>query len=88
MHLMVERVFKETQIEEMLLAYPEANRFFLEKGMRCLQCGEPYWGSVESFLNEQGMDPAGMVRFIKELNAYLFGKKEAPPERPGKASSQ
>ena len=72
----------------MLLVYPGANRFFLERGLPGLQCGEPYWGSVENFLNEQGLDPEELARFIKELNAYLFGKKEAPSERPGKASSR
>ena len=72
---MVKKVLNETPIEEMLLEHPGANRYFLERGMRCLQCGEPYWGPVASFLKEQGMNPPGIAKFLEGLNAFLAGEE-------------
>jgi hypothetical protein len=53
----------QISIEELLERYPKANEFFLEKGFRCLRCGEPFWGSIEKFLKSS--------RFTGDVNALL-----------------
>lgn len=53
----------QTSVAELLEQYPQANEFFLEKGFRCLRCGEPFWGSIEKFLKSS--------RFTGDINALL-----------------
>ena len=77
---MVKKVLNETPIEEMLLEHPGANRYFLDRGMRCLQCGEPFWGSVENFLKEQEIDPPGIAKFLEGLNTFLADEEGNVPE--------
>ena len=49
-------ITRDMFVEDMLIDYPESNQFFLDKGLRCLKCGEAYWGSVEEFLEESKVD--------------------------------
>ncbi len=62
---MKEKITLEMFVEDLLGDYSEANRFFLERGMRCLKCGEPYWGSLAEFLKENGVE--NMDEFVEEL---------------------
>jgi len=67
----METADKDTLIEELLVEHPEANRFFLDIGLRCLQCGEPYWGSVADFLAENHITGQDADRVIAGLNTFL-----------------
>ena len=80
-------VTREMFVEDMLADYPESNQFFLDKGLRCLKCGEPYWGSVEEFLEESNVeDIDGM---IAELNEMLKNKgRDKPLEVPTKIETK
>ena len=62
-------VTREMFVEDMLLDYPRSNQFFLDKGLRCLKCGEAYWGSVGQFLEESSVEKIDDM--IEELNTML-----------------
>ncbi|NIR53173.1 DUF1858 domain-containing protein, partial [candidate division KSB1 bacterium] len=38
---------KDTTIEELVRAHPESVRYLMEKGIKCIACGEPIWGTLE-----------------------------------------
>jgi hypothetical protein len=60
----------QTIIEELIDRYPKANDFFLEKGFRCIRCGEPFWGSIEKFLKSSRFT-GDINLLLDELRAYL-----------------
>lgn len=67
------KVSPDMQVEELVEAFPEAVRFLTRRGLRCIRCGEPVWGTLEEFLLSEGVeDPQEL---IEELNAYIQGRR-------------
>lgn len=74
------REFTETvTIEDLLDEAPEANSFLIERGLPCLVCGEPFWGTLGDLARRNGIeDIDGLVR---DMNVFLSGRraKEVTP---------
>jgi methionine synthase II (cobalamin-independent) len=64
-------ITRDTTIEELVNLLPAAVRYLMEKGIRCIACGEPIWGTVESAAREKGFDDEGIDRIVAELNELL-----------------
>jgi methionine synthase II (cobalamin-independent) len=62
------KVDKEIQIEDLAKIIPESVTYLMEKGIRCLRCGEPIWGTLERAAKEKGFDDSNIEKFIYELN--------------------
>jgi len=45
---MEQKITKDIYIEDLVELFPSAVTYLMEKGIRCLQCGEPIWGTLES----------------------------------------
>jgi methionine synthase II (cobalamin-independent) len=70
----VQKINLKTQIEDIATEYPEAVGFLIRRGVRCIRCGEPVWGTLGELLEETGIeDPEALV---DELNAYLQKQRE------------
>jgi hybrid cluster-associated redox disulfide protein len=65
------RITGDITIEELIAQYPASVRFLLQKGIRCLECGEPIWGTLADAARERGYDEAGIERLVRELNEWL-----------------
>ena len=52
-------------IEDLLERYPGINAFLRERGVVCIQCGEPVWGTLREQAQAKGLDVDALVR---ELN--------------------
>ena len=63
-----EYVKASDDVETVLDKYPSAVKFFSDKNIVCVQCGEPVWGSVKDII-EVKYDNVDEI--IKELNEYL-----------------
>lgn len=59
---------KDITIEQLVTQMPEAVRFLMKKGIRCIACGEPVWGTLADAAREKGFDDAAIERFVAELN--------------------
>ena len=59
----------ETPIEDLATAHPEAVGFLIRRGVRCIRCGEPVWGTLGELLEETGIENPDAL--VIELNAYL-----------------
>lgn len=70
----MKKINKEIEIEELVKILPEAVTYLMEKGIRCLRCGEPIWGSLENAAKEKGFSDTEIENFTNELN-QLFNKK-------------
>jgi iron-sulfur cluster repair protein YtfE (RIC family) len=62
------RIERSTWIEELVRERPGAVRFLREKGIRCLACGEPIWGSLEEAAREKGFTDPQIDELVRELN--------------------
>lgn len=62
------QITKETYIEELVEEYPGTVSYLMNKGIRCLVCGEPSWGTIESAAKEKGFSDEEIVGFVNEMN--------------------
>jgi len=59
---------KTISIEELIQRIPSSVRFLSEKGIRCIVCGEPIWGTLEEAALEKGLTPEEIDAVVEELN--------------------
>ena len=62
------KITKEIEIEDLVQLAPKAVVYLREKGIRCLRCGEPIWGSLENAAIEKGFSEKEIDKFVEELN--------------------
>lgn len=63
-----QKITKETEIEDLVKIIPNSVIYLMEQGIRCLRCGEPIWGSLESAAKEKGFSDAEITKFVLEIN--------------------
>ncbi len=66
---------KNILIEDLVTRLPRAVGYLMKKNIKCLACGEPIWGTLESAAREKGFSSDQIDAFVKELNAL----SNAPP---------
>ena len=65
------KVTKKIWIEDLLEIHPQAQQFLSKKGIVCIKCGEPVWGSLQEQMQEKGFSDTDMDKIIRELNEFL-----------------
>ena len=61
-------ITKDILIEELVDNYPFSVRYLMEKGIRCIMCGEPIWGTLEEVAKEKDFDDKTIEAFVSEMN--------------------
>jgi len=61
-------ISKEITIEELVEQVPASVRYLSEKGIKCIACGEPIWGTLEDAAKEKGFSDEQLEVFVKEIN--------------------
>ena len=75
-------ITKDILIEELVNNYPFSVRYLMEKGIRCIMCGEPIWGTLEEAAQEKDFSGADIENFVKEMRQLAdTAKDEAAPEK-------
>ena len=59
---------KDILIEDLVREYPDSVHFLMEKGIKCIACGEPIWGTLEDAAVEKGFTAAQIEALVAELN--------------------
>ena len=62
------KITKDIENEELVDVLPDAVVYLMEQGIRCLRCGEPIWGTLESAAKEKGFNDKDIERFVNDLN--------------------
>lgn len=62
---------KSITIEELVSDYPDSVKYLMDKGIRCIKCGEPIWGNFESVCKEKGFSDSDIDLFVSELNDLI-----------------
>ena len=64
------RVTAAANVEELVTAHPQAASFLAERGIVCIRCGEPYWGTLRQLAAAKGLE--GQIdAIVAELKTYL-----------------
>ena len=61
-------ISKDIEIEDLVKDLPKSVSYLREKGIRCLRCGEPVWGTLEDAAKEKGFNEEQIEVFVKELS--------------------
>lgn len=67
-------ITKQIEIEELVKILPEAVAYLSDKGIRCLRCGEPIWGTLENAALEKGFEQKEISNFVDEINQLIMCK--------------
>ena len=59
---------KDTTIEDLITLIPKSVTYLREKGIRCIMCGEPVWGTLETAAKEKGFGDEDIAKFVREIN--------------------
>lgn len=65
---------KNVLIEDLVREFPPAVRYLQQQNIKCLECGEPIWGTLEEAAREKGYDDEDISRFVRELNEMAAGE--------------
>ena len=68
------RISKDIEIEDLVKVLPQSVSYLREKGIRCLRCGEPIWGTLKEAAAEKGFSENDVDNFVEELNSHLDKK--------------
>ena len=68
------KVTMDMQVEDLVEAFPEAVRFLTKSGLRCIRCGEPVWGTLEEFLQSEGVE--NPEKLVEEMNACIKERRK------------
>ena len=58
----------EITVEELVEEYPAAVGFLAERGIVCLRCGEPLWGTLADIIEAKNL---GVAETIADLEKHL-----------------
>ncbi len=61
-------ITKNTSIEELIETHNFAVKYLADKGIRCVVCGEPIWGTLEDACKEKAFDDTQIQTFVTEMN--------------------
>jgi len=61
-------ITNSTTIEDLVEKVPTAIYYLSKKGIRCVICGEPIWGTIEEVAKEKGFNENEIDQFIRDLN--------------------
>lgn len=65
------RINKNTTIEDIVSHYPHLVRVLMEKGITCIACGQPVWGTLEENAREKGLSDQEIDDLVDELNRMV-----------------
>ena len=60
-------ITKKITIEELIEIIPESVKYLSQKGIRCIACGEPIWGTLEEAAKEKNFSDEDIEGFVREL---------------------
>jgi len=63
------KISKDITIEELIETVPASVKYLMEKGIKCIACGEPIWGTLEEAAKEKGFSNSEINRFISEMQS-------------------
>jgi hypothetical protein len=67
-------IHEDMLIEDLVREFPPAVRYLQQQKIKCLECGEPIWGTLAEAAKQKGYNDEDIVRFVRELNEMAEAK--------------
>jgi methionine synthase II (cobalamin-independent) len=67
---MAMKITRDISIEDLVDNVPQAVKYLMQEGIKCIECGEPIWGTLEDAAKEKGYGDKDIDRFVKDLQAF------------------
>lgn len=64
-------ITKDIQIEDLVEQVPESVAFLRQKGIVCVVCGEPVWGTLNEIAKQKKITDEDIEQIVNELNLML-----------------
>ncbi len=61
-------ITKDITIEDLVEDYPFAEEYLRVRGIKCIRCGEPIWGTLETACKEKNFSDEEIEKIVEELN--------------------
>jgi len=61
------KISKDITIEELIETIPASVKYLMEKGIKCIACGEPIWGTLEDAAKEKGFSDSEIDEILIDL---------------------
>ncbi len=65
-------ITNKSTIEEIIETYPDSIKYLMDKGIKCLVCGEPVWGTLEESAKSKGFSDEQIQNFVNDINNENF----------------
>ena len=67
-------ITRDITIEDLVSAIPESVSYLMRKGIKCLACGEPIWGTLGQAASDKGFSDQDIEGFVRDLRALAAEK--------------
>jgi hypothetical protein len=61
-------ITKDIYIEDLVQLKPGIVLYLADRGIKCIACGEPIWGTLEDAAREKGFSDEEIAAVVIELN--------------------
>ena len=68
------RITAQTHIDDLLAKYPSLSKTFIELGLPCLVCGEPFWGTIEELAQQHNIEVPTVVNVLNGKKREIDAK--------------
>jgi hypothetical protein len=62
---------RKTSVEDLVEKYPKVAGWMTRRGLRCVVCGEPFWGTLGELADDSGFDDAQVDTLIADMQAEI-----------------
>ncbi len=62
----------ESRVEEIVEKHPKAVGWLVHKGIICVVCGEPFWGTLGELMENKNI--RNPEKLLRELDEFLAGQ--------------
>ncbi|MCL4512183.1 MAG: DUF1858 domain-containing protein [Bacteroidetes bacterium] len=71
----MDKITSDITIEKLVTELPSSVSYLMQKGIKCIACGEPIWGTLESAAKEKRFSEEDIDGFISDLNKLAESKR-------------
>ncbi len=58
----------ESKVDEMVEQYPDTVKFLMARGLPCVVCGEPFWGTLGELCRQKKWTAEQIDALVREFN--------------------
>jgi methionine synthase II (cobalamin-independent) len=71
----MEHIERTITIEDLVDAVPESVRYLIDRGLPCIVCGQPAWGTLEEMVKDKGRTDAELETIVSDINALIATRR-------------